>query len=121
MWTYTHSWRTIPRSDWGAIQVLASCEHPREAALARKRGYAVAMVVREFRERRAYPVDGMKDRLVPCPAETSNTTCVQCRLCLDADGLHARKRAIGFAVHGRDAGKAKRRLPLLDTLFGTID
>jgi hypothetical protein len=121
VWTYTHSWRTIPRSDWGPIQVLASCEHPREAALARRRGYAVALVVREFRERRAYAVDGMKDRLVPCPAETVGTTCVQCRLCLDADGLRARGRAIGFAVHGRDAGKAKRRLPLLDTLFGALD
>ncbi|MGD9749401.1 MAG: hypothetical protein AB7W59_00235 [Acidimicrobiia bacterium] len=121
VWTYTHSWRRIPRSEWGVIQVLASCEHPRETALARRQGYAVALVVRSFNGRRAYAVDGMEERLVPCPAETAGTTCVACRLCLDADGLHARGRAIGFAVHGRDAGKAKRRLPLLDTLFGTID
>jgi hypothetical protein len=121
VWTYTHSWKRIPRSDWGPISVLASCEHPRQAREAMRRGYAVALVVRSFNGRRAYAVDGMDPLLVPCPAEMNDTTCVRCRLCLDADGLHARGRAIGFAVHGRDSGKAKRRLPLLDTLFGTID
>lgn len=121
VWTYTHTWRTVPREAWGDIQVLASCETAQDAEHARSLGYAVAMVVRYFTDRRAYRIDGMSDKLVPCPAETSDTTCVQCRLCLGADGLRARGVAIGFAVHGRDRKRAKRRLPLLGTLFGTID
>lgn len=121
VWAYTHSWRTIPVEAWTGISVLASCETPRDVAEARERGYAPAIVVRDFRgARRAYELPEISGRVLPCPAETSKTTCVQCRLCFDVEGLRKRNLVIGFSAHGRDIEKAKRRLPILDTLFGNL-
>jgi hypothetical protein len=122
VWAYTHAWREVERWAWGSIQVLASCETAQDVAEARERGYVPALVVREFLEPRAHRLDGFGDtKLIPCPAETRNTTCVQCRLCFDTSKLYERNVMIGFAVHGRDESKAKRKLPVLNTLFGTID
>lgn len=121
VWTYTHSWRVIPVAAWGDIQVLASCETPQGVQEARQRGYAAALVVRDFRgARRAYTVPGMAGKILPCPAETGETTCVQCRLCFDTQGLRKRGLVIGFSAHGRDAKKARRHLPMLGTLFGNM-
>lgn len=121
VWAYTHRWREIAREAWGSISILASCETPADTEAATARGYAVALVVRSFNgARKVYAVPGMAIRILPCPAETSGSTCVQCRLCLDATPLTKRGLAIGFSAHGRDETKAVRRLPILDSLFGTI-
>lgn len=121
VWAYTHSWRVIPVEAWGSIQVLASCETPEGVAEARERGYAAALVVRDFRgARRAYSVPELAGKILPCPAETGEITCVQCRLCFDTEGLRKRGLAIGFSAHGRDAKKARRHLPMLGTLFGNM-
>jgi len=121
VWAYTHSWASIPISAWGDIQVLASCETPSDVARARGLGYAPALVVRDFNgARRAYPVPEIEGRVIPCPAETHDTTCVQCRLCFDVENLRKRKFVIGFSAHGRDDEKARRRLPILNSLFGNI-
>lgn len=121
VWAYTHSWRVIPVAAWGCISVLASCETPQGVAEARERGYAAALVVRDFRgARRAYSVPELAGKILPCPAETGETTCVQCRLCFDTEGLRKRGLVIGFSAHGRDAKKARRHLPMLGTLFGNM-
>lgn len=120
VWTYTHSWRTVAKESWGEISVLASCETPEDVAEARERGYVPALVVRDFRgAKRAYNLPGV-GKLLPCPAETGSTTCVQCRLCLDEPRLKKLDLVIGFSVHGRDEEKARRRLPILDSLFGNL-
>jgi len=114
VWTYTHKWRQIPRAAFGTINVLASVERPAELAQALDRGYAPAVTVDEFSGPRAFSVGGVK--VVPCPAETTGTTCVECRLCLDRDLARART-GIAFALHGPLVHKAratlKRRLRVL--------
>jgi len=110
VWTFTHRWRQVARHSFGAISVLASCESTEDAKRAQQRGYVPALVLRSFPSERAFDLDGL--RVIPCPAETRGTTCVQCRLCLDREQhLRASKSAIGFALHGRQA--AQVRLPVL--------
>lgn len=100
VFTYTHQWHRAPRSAWGGISVLASCDHPYEVALARRRGYAAALVVASFPSERAFEIPGVPGKVVPCPAQTRGATCAECRLCLDRD-LVALDVTIGFAAHGR--------------------
>lgn len=101
VWTFTHAWRTVPRSAWGPeVSVLASVETARDIERASKVGYASAIVVQHFPSTKAFRLEGASARIVPCPAETSGRTCVECRLCLDADRLLATNTAIAFAVHG---------------------
>jgi ParB/RepB/Spo0J family partition protein len=110
VWTYTHSWRAVPRSAWGdAITVLASVEKPSEIEQARKKGYAAAVVVEDFPSEKAFTTDGAKVKVVPCPAETRRTTCADCRLCLDRD-LVQMNVAIAFKLHGQHEAAARRAL-----------
>lgn len=106
VWTYTHWWRAVPREAWGDVVVFASIESPYDAKHARQRGYRVAITVPEFRSDRRYDIED--ELVVPCPAETRGATCVECRLCLRADGP-----TIGFAVHGRGAKRARAALRVL--------
>jgi hypothetical protein len=109
VWTFTHSWRSVPAEAWGPIASLASCENTSDVHKAMARGYAAALVVAEFPNGdRAFDVgDGVK--AIPCPAETRGTTCVQCRLCLDQP-LRELKRAVAFKVHGHTAKRAREAL-----------
>lgn len=112
VWTFTHWWRAIPRSAWGPVSVLASCDTESEVAEAAALGYAPALVVPRFNGRKAFPVRGWAGKLIPCPAESTGgaTTCVECRLCLSADSLLARSRGIAFEVHGTGADQAAAQL-----------
>lgn len=110
-WTFTHRWREIHPGAWGQISTLASVETAAEATEARRRGYVPALVVESFPSRRAFSVRGMRGKVIPCPAETIGTTCVECRLCLDAPALRRRGKAIGFSIHG--LGASKVQLPVL--------
>jgi len=94
-WGYSHHWRTIRRDSWGTISQLASCERPKEAATAHRRGYAAALVVGEWSEAQALrPLDLVAR---PCPEETGRgLDCHSCRLCFDAEALHARREVIVF-------------------------
>lgn len=107
VWTYTHRWAEIPRDAWGSISVLASVESPAQFAAARKMGYAPALVVSSHPTRRAQTWEGVK--VIPCPAETAGTTCVECRLCLDRP-LFDMKAGISFALHGAGINHARVRL-----------
>jgi hypothetical protein len=106
-WTYTHAWREVPRDAWGAVQVLASCERPRDLAAATRRGYAGALVVSDFGRRFELP-DGL--RPLPCPQERGTARdCHECRQCLRADELHAAGLAVIFQARA-PARKARATL-----------
>lgn len=110
VYTYTHSWRQIERSSWGSISVLASCETPAQVREARARGYAAALVVTEHTSAKASVLnDGT--RTIPCPQQTRDITCEQCKLCMRDTTLRAQDSAITFAAHG--SGKKKVSLTVL--------
>lgn len=110
VWTYTHRWKTVTRRAWGPdVSVLASVEDIKGALTAVARGYAPAMVVPQHRNPKAELVAGL--RMVPCPAEfDGGPTCVECRLCLDADALLRRGAGIAFALHGSHKPRVLTRL-----------
>ncbi len=110
VWTYTHRWRDIARAAFGSISVLASVEHLDDLGLALERGYAPSVTVPSFESRKAFKLGGVK--VIPCPAETRKTTCVECRLCLDRD-LVKMRAGIGFALHGAGAKMARTRLKVV--------
>lgn len=105
-WTYTHSWRKIPLKKWGGANVLASCETTKDVKKAIRKGYPTAVVVPKFEKPTAYVQDGVK--LIPCPAQTRGITCVQCRLCLNAEKLANVGATIAFEAHGSRMNMVKR-------------
>jgi hypothetical protein len=105
VWTYTHAWSKLPRHLWKGISVLASCDTIQEARAALRAGYAPAMVVAEFEQDSSYLIDGIRG--IPCPAQTRDTTCEACKLCMNADRLASQDSMILFAVHGVRAKKFK--------------
>jgi hypothetical protein len=105
-YTYTHSWRTVPRSAWKGVSVLASIESTADGRRAIRRGYAPAVVVERFEGPKAFERDGIK--WIPCPAQTrDDVSCDSCRLCMDADALRDRGAGIAFAAHGTATKAAK--------------
>jgi hypothetical protein len=114
VWTFTHSWREVPRAAWGDVSVLASIERLADVERARARGYAPALVVDRFpHDEKCFDAGGVK--FIPCPAETkAERTCVECRLCLDrTEWMLETGRGIAFAVHGPGASSAKRHLEVV--------
>lgn len=109
VWSYTHAWKRVERKDWGKVSVLASVDSAEDLSQAYDRGYAAAIVVDKHpKDGKAYTrEDGVK--VIPCPAQTRDVTCVQCGLCMKADKLHGMKAAIAFAAHG----VAKRKLTVI--------
>jgi hypothetical protein len=111
VWTYTHSWRDVPRKDWGSsVSVLASTESARDAKEAMKKGYAVALVVPHHESESAYRSDGLT--LIPCPNQTRAVTCDKCGLCRDDDRLKRGGLVIAFAAHGKKSAAMAKRLSL---------
>lgn len=97
--SFTHGWRNVKRESWGKVSIVASCETPADVGLAKKAGYATALVVPEFKQDTAYEHEGLK--VVPCPEQTGRCkSCAQCRLCLQDDKLKAAGVTIGFKAHG---------------------
>lgn len=109
VWSYTHAWKRVSRASWGKVSVLASVDKAEDMALAFERGYAPAIVVESHpADGKAYVrEDGIK--VIPCPNQTRDVTCVDCGLCMNADKLHSMKAAIAFAAHG----VAKKRLTVV--------
>jgi hypothetical protein len=110
VWTYTHAWRTVERSSWGRVSVLASCETDADVVAARRRGYVSALVVDEFEGKRRYR-HGLTE-ILPCPSQTSHVTCSDCQLCFDDAALRERGYSIGFEIHGDHTTKKRARLSL---------
>lgn len=113
VWSYTHAWRLVPRSAWGQVSILASVESVKDVKAARAQGYAPAIVVPEHPGDKAFYLEGSKTKWIPCPAQTRNIGCTDCRLCFNADGLLKRNSGIAFAAHGAGSAKAKRQLPMV--------
>ena len=104
VWTYTHSWKNIPREKWGNISVLASCETLKEVEHAIKRGYAASIVrLKEFDEE----FDYKGFRMVPCSELTRGIKCDKCRKCLDDKALLRENKVICFFPHGNRSYMAK--------------
>lgn len=97
-WSYSHAWRSVDRSAWGDVSVLASCETPAQVVEAQDRGWATAMIVDKFQGDKLY-TDGQL-KVLPCPNQTREVKCVDCRLCLGDTRLRDKGITIGFAAHG---------------------
>lgn len=111
VWSYTHAWRTVARESWGRVSVLASVETLSQASEALSRGFAPAIVVS------AHPADGKAWRdpetgvkVIPCPSQTRDVTCVDCGLCFRDGTLIAQRAAIAFAAHGSGAKKVRLKV-----------
>jgi hypothetical protein len=111
IWSYTHAWRNVPRSDWEGVSTLASIKTPEEVMEARAQGYAPAIVVPTHKSERKYRVG--RHNFLPCPAQTRDMACVDCRLCFKADWLLENKLGIAFAAHGTGTTKIKKRLKVI--------
>jgi hypothetical protein len=103
-WTYTHSWRRIPRADWRGARVLASVHSTSQVYQARKEGYeAAALTIAPTESHKAYVKDGL--RVIPCPAQffdngNRRTTCEQCGICQNVEKLASTNSVVGFQPDG---------------------
>lgn len=118
VWTYTHAWRKVARRHWQGISVLASCERATDAILAMQRGYAAALVVAQHpTDGRAFKVHDLT--IIPCPNQTRNVTCRECKLCWKDQWLLATRSVIAFAAHGVKRNTVKAKLTELIQINGT--
>ncbi len=117
VYKYTHCWSDVKRSSFGKdISVLASCETANDIKKARSRGYAAAIVVDTFKDKKVYEIEG-GERIIPCPSQTKDgTTCNDCRLCMDDERLLKAKLTIAFESHGARKGTVKKKLISLNTV-----
>lgn len=117
VWTYTRAWEHIPRSAWGKVSVLASCETASQVRRALAGGYAAAIVVGAFAKPTAYRKDGIK--IVPCPEETGRVdNCTQCKLCWKDDLLKRAGITIAFHAHSVQAAKVREKLLQIEATQG---
>ena len=112
-WSYTHAWKNVPREDWANVSILASVSTAQEAALAKKQGYAPAIVVDQHASDKAYQLDGSDIKWIPCPAQTKGVGCSDCRLCFNANRLVENNFGIAFAAHGVKRESVKRHLVVM--------
>lgn len=96
VWTYTHAWKRVPRSAWGSVSVIASCETIEEARHARRRGYAAAMVSEITEDEKAEEFV-----LIPCFNQRNNAIkCDTCRFCFNDEHLRGCGFVVTFSAHG---------------------
>jgi hypothetical protein len=107
VYSYTHAWKTVPRKFWGKVSIMASCDSFADANLAMKSGYAPTTVVQKFPSTKAFTVPGSSVTWIPCPSQTIDRTCSQCKLCMRADYLHSKQMGIAFEAHGSSKKKIK--------------
>lgn len=113
VWSYTHAWAHVPRNEWSNVSILASVANVGEVAAARAQGYAPAIVVAEFASAKAFVLPGSDVKWIPCPAQTREVGCTDCKLCFEADRLLKGYFGIAFAAHGVYKGVIKRRLQVI--------
>ena len=107
VWTYTHSWKTIPRSAWGWISVLASCETIEEAEQAYNKGYTPAMIrYKPFKGTISYK--GWK--LIACREMSEGVTCNKCRICMNWEPWAVDKKIVCFFPHGNKAKQVEEMI-----------
>ena len=98
-WTYSHAWKSVPRSFWGKAQVWASCETDADVEEAWRLGYAACRVVPAHPDRKAYQLGDKK--VLPCPHESRpEITCSDCLMCARTEHFLEKKIVLGFRAHG---------------------
>lgn len=116
-WSYTHSWKSVPRKEWSNVSMLASIDTIDDVQLAKNQGYAPALIVSKHLSEKTYTLPGSNIKWIPCPNQTKpngkDIDCVSCRLCFNADRLFADNYGIAFAAHGIGKNKIKRRLDII--------
>ncbi len=113
VWSYTHAWGRVPRKEWGTVSVLASVSSVQEADRAREQGYAPAIVVDSHASPKAFLLPGSSTRWIPCPSQTKEVGCSDCRLCFNANRLFESNMGIAFAAHGPAKNSIKRHLKII--------
>lgn len=113
VWSYTHAWKHVPRTEWNQVSILASVANVGEVQAAREQGYAPAIVVAEHPSEKAYQLDGSDVKWIPCPNQTRGVGCTDCRLCFNADRLFSGNFGIAFAAHGVKKNQLKRHLTVI--------
>jgi hypothetical protein len=113
VYTYTHSWRTVKRKVWGKISVLASIDSIKDTSSARKQGYAPAIVLSDFPSHKAFTINQCKTKWIPCPSQTRDITCAQCKLCFNANRLFKDKLGIAFKAHSVRKNILVKHLPIV--------
>ena len=94
VFTFTHSWRNVKRENWRGVSVLGSCEQA-EGLEALAAGYTPAAVVDRFPEGKVSRAHGIT--WIHCREQTENSTCAECRLCVDLKTTDAMgKRSAGI-------------------------
>lgn len=93
VWTYTHTWRSIPRATFKHIVILASCESLDEVKEAESLGYRAAVIL---------PTGTKTKNVQVCRHTTHGIQCDECRMCMSKRA----KKAVGFYPHGSGAKKA---------------
>lgn len=114
VWTYTHAWRDVKRSSWGNVSVLASCETVNDLKLARRKKYALSMVVAEHpKDGKPYKQDGFF--MIPCREQVGKAEdCTKCQLCWKEEILYRTKSVILFEAHS-STRKIKHQLKMLNS------
>ncbi len=113
VWTYTHA-LDVPRSVWGDVSILRSCESVEQLQVEHDRGYACSLVVPTKHESHR-PVNlGNGFTGIPCPYQVKKTeSCKACGLCMQDKHLHRRKLVILFAPDSGTDKKIKKALQVL--------
>jgi len=112
-WSYTHAWKTVARSNWHHVSMMASISNVSEAKQARLQGYATAIVVDHHDSPKAFTIDGSDIKWIPCPAQTKGIGCSDCRLCIRTNWMFEANIGIAFAAHGVKKNTLKKRLNVL--------
>lgn len=134
-WSYTHSWKKVPRSAWGKVSILASIEDPRMGPRALTEGYMPCLVlpaevVQRFvdRQRRAakpgetpdygFVLEGVKYVLCPAQINSNRYTCSGSKEGLAwQDVSKGKLKTYGYQNRAVSFDEKKHKLPLLERQF----
>jgi len=109
-WTgYTHAWRACQPAYQRYL--MASCETPYQAAVARNAGWRTFSMAPAYESARVLPYG------ILCPASEpagKRTTCAQCGLCDGSRGPGDRRANIYIPVHGYQRKAADRAISMAD-------
>ena len=107
-WTYTHhntnkapNKLAILQANKQGLTVNISAHSQQHAAHYHKQGLPSVCIVPRGETRKNWEHDGVK--FLVCPAQTSEKTCSECRLCAIAD----RSCVVAFKAHGTQAKKVE--------------
>lgn len=108
--SYSHCWKNVNRDIWNNVSMLASIDSIEDVDLAVKNGYACTIVVADHLSDKFYRLKGSDIKWVPCPAQVKKISCIDCKLCFNADKLYNINCGIVFSAHGIRKNIIKKRL-----------